>query len=314
MVARVLGLLVAVVTPFGVGPATAPGKTVSWADPSHTYGWTDVTREGPVIQGAAADPRCFGTNAGGGSTAYLCATEDGGTSWHRIFQAGRGFSWLGGYARTSSGAGLVTIGQSGRFPRTLRTGVFWTIDNGRHWFETTRIAGGIPDHDGAKVGGRGGELFWTESAGSVLYQLLGWPPRRIPKCEGFFTWHTLDQHARAAGNICVGAPSNAGLRSAVVWRLSGSSFRGLLPVPNGIAALAVGKGPAVLVHQGTKNRLRTLPDHPAGLKPTAYRIEGEWPNLRVLAIVYPEGPSVPRQQVVWVSNDGGETWTVHVET
>jgi hypothetical protein len=74
--------------------AGAGKKFVSWADVAHRYGWTDVTSGGPIIKGAAPDPRCSGTQRSGGSIAFLCATEDGGQSWHRVFQAGGGLTYL----------------------------------------------------------------------------------------------------------------------------------------------------------------------------------------------------------------------------
>jgi photosystem II stability/assembly factor-like uncharacterized protein len=175
-------------------------KFISWADIAQRYGWTDVT-------GAARDPRCPGTQRGGGSAAFLCATENGGRSWHPIFQAGTGRTSLRGFARMSPSAGVVSISRNGKLPRTLRTGVFWTIDNGKHWYETTAI--------GPRVENSAGLLLWRDQAGRQ-FEVTHWPPAGRFKCPGFFAWHALDQHPRRGGNVCVGGRVNAGMRSVPV--------------------------------------------------------------------------------------------------
>jgi hypothetical protein len=138
---------------------------------------------------------------------FLCSTEDSGRSWHRIFQAGTGLNYLRDFTRTSKAAGVVSISREDALPRTLRTGVFWTRDNGEHWYETNRI-GSLVEH-------RAGRLLWR-NPGGPLYEVRPWPPRDVARCPGFFTWHALDQHQRRYGNICVGGLVNAGMRSVRV--------------------------------------------------------------------------------------------------
>jgi hypothetical protein len=206
VVPRVVGGIVVVAVGLCLTQTVAAGeeKFVSWADLARRHGWTDVTSGGPIIDGAPADPRCPGTQRSGGTFAFLCATEDGGRSWRRVFQAGTGLTYIRDFTRTSRVAGVVAISRDDEFPRTLRTGVFWTRDNGEHWYETTRI-GPLVEH-------RAGRLFWR-NPGGPLYEVRPWPPREAVRCPGFFAWHALDQRRRSDGNVCVGGPVNAGIRS-----------------------------------------------------------------------------------------------------
>jgi hypothetical protein len=167
----------------------AGGKFITWADLGHRHGWTGVTSGGPIVQGAAPDPHCPGTQRSSGSIAFLCATDDGGKSWRRIFQAGAGLVFLRDFTRTSATAGVVSISREDQLPRTLRSGVFWTRDSGKHWYETTGI--------GTQVEHRANRLFWRSAQG-VLYEVRPWPPRQPVRCPGFFAWHPFDQHPRTA--------------------------------------------------------------------------------------------------------------------
>lgn len=137
---------------------------------------------------------------------FLCATENGGRSWRRVFQAGDGLTYLRDFARTSTKAGVVSVARDQPLPRTLRSGVFWTRDNGLHWYETSRI-GPLVQHSA-------GGLFWR-NPGGPLYEVRPWPPRGPVKCPGFFVNHALDQRKRGDGNICVGGRVNAGIHSTL---------------------------------------------------------------------------------------------------
>lgn len=204
---RRIGSVVALACLLATEGAAADGKFVSWAGPGHRHGWTDVTSGGPAVQGAPPDPRCPGTQRSSGTVAFLCATGDGGRTWRRIFQAGHGLIRIRDFTRTSRTAGVVVISREDALPRTLRTGVFWTVDNGTHWYETTRI-GPLVEH-------RGGRLFWRKPGGP-LYAVSPWPPRAPARCPGVLAWHAFDQRARVDGNVCVGARVNAGMRSRPV--------------------------------------------------------------------------------------------------
>jgi hypothetical protein len=203
---RPVGLVV-LVTLLGAGAADAQEKFVSWADQRHRHGWTTVTSGGPIEDGAAPDPRCRGTQRSTGTISFLCATEDAGRSWRRIFQAGHGLIFIRDFTRTSRTAGVVSISREDALPRTLRTGVFWTNDNGAHWYETTRI-GPLVEH-------RRGRLFWR-NPGGPLYEVTHWPPQALVTCPGILVWHAFDQRPRSDGNVCVGARVDAGLRSRLV--------------------------------------------------------------------------------------------------
>jgi hypothetical protein len=113
-------LLVLFVTATAIAAGSiAPDKYISWADDAKRYGWTDVRRGGRINESVPADPACRGTNGGGGTTAYLCSTENGGATWHRIFRSGVGLSFLAGYLRTSRSAGVVVRQGSATVWRSL---------------------------------------------------------------------------------------------------------------------------------------------------------------------------------------------------
>jgi photosystem II stability/assembly factor-like uncharacterized protein len=207
-VSRRLASLVLVACVLAADGAAADGKFVSWADLQHRHGWTDVTSGGPAVEGAPPDPRCPGTQRSSGTIAFLCATENGGRTWRRIFQAGHGLIFLRDFARTSRRAGVVSISRADTLPRTLRTGVFWTNDNGAHWYETTRIGPLVHHHRG--------RLYWRHTGSGPLYEVRPWPPPTPVSCPGFLSWHAFDQRPRADGNVCVGGRVNAGMRSHLV--------------------------------------------------------------------------------------------------
>lgn len=294
-------VLVTGALPVAVGAAQPPEKYVSWADPAHRYGWTDVQGGPPTFAGdPEIDPFCRGARAGG-TTSYVCATENGGRSWHRVFQAGNGLQYLLGYTRTSRTAGVASIGRDDR-PRTLRNAVFWTIDGGRHWYETTRI--------GRNVEGRGKRLFWTDRFGKRLYEVRPWPPARRPHCRGFFAWHPQDQRRRKDGSVCVGARENAGMRSYLVARIPPeeefTSFWVWRATPRGVIAVIAPILPLrVLARDGEDNLVQSLarPAVPAGSYLADARLEGEWPSFSLV------GSFHSGDRYVWRSNDGGVTWS-----
>lgn len=292
--------VVAIGLPVAIGSAQEPERQVSWADRSHRFGWIVVESGPPTFAGEPdLDPFCKGARAG--AWMYVCSTEDGGRSWHRIFQAGNGLMYLLGHTRTSRKAGVASIGRED-MPRTLRNGVFWTTDNGRHWFETTRI--------GRNVEGRGPNLFWSDRFGKRLYQVRPWPPTKKPRCHGFFAWHPQDQRPRRNGSVCVGARENAGMRSYLVARIAPEeefvSFWAWRATPRGVIALI---GPVlplrVLTREDGHNRVHTLarPPVPAGTNLSDARLEGEWPSFGLL------GTFRSGEKFVWRSTDGGNSWS-----
>lgn len=290
---------VAVALPVAIGSAQEPEKQVSWADRSHRFGWIVVERGPPTFAGDPdLDPPCRGARAD--AWMYVCSTENGGRSWHSVFQAGNGLMYVLGYTRTSRTAGVVSIGRED-MPRTLRNGVFWTNDNGRHWYETTRIGQGLE--------GRGSRLLWRDRRGKRLYEVRPWPPLRRPRCRGLWAWHPQDQRRRQDGSVCVGARENAGMRSYLVARTPAeeefTSFWTWRATPPGVIALI---GPAlplrILTREGGVNRIQTLatPPVPASSSLSEARLEGEWPQFRLVA-------SLNRRWFVWRTEDGGDTWS-----
>jgi hypothetical protein len=100
------------------------------------------------------------------------------------------------------------VSNTDSLPKTLRTGVFWTPDNGAHWYETTAI----PFAAGVDVFHLGRHLYWSRD--EQRYEVRPWPPAATTlRCPGFLAWHPFDQHPRATGNVCVNGVANAGLRS-----------------------------------------------------------------------------------------------------
>lgn len=297
---RLLALCVVSATlPVAIGAAQEPEKRVSWSDPSHRFGWIVVENGAPTFAGdPERDPFCRGARNGG--WMYVCSTEDGGRTWQRVFQAGNGLMYLLGYTRTSRTAGVVSIGRED-MPRTLRNGVFWTNDNGRHWYETTRI--------GRSVEGRGNRLFWSDRFGKRLYEVRPWPPIQRPRCGGLWAWHPQDQRRRKDGSVCVGARENAGMRSSLVARTQAgeefASFWTWRATPEGVIVLI---GPTlplrVLTREGGVNRIQTLasPPVPASSSLSEARLEGEWPRFSLLG-------SLDRRWFVWRTSDGGNTWS-----
>jgi hypothetical protein len=294
----VVGGVLACVSGGLASSAIAPEKYVSWADRGHRYGWTVVERGPPTFVGEPdLDPFCKGATGG---WMYVCSTEDGGRTWHRVFQAGNGLMYLLGYTRTSRTAGVASIGRED-MPRTLRNGVFWTIDNGRHWFETTQI--------GRNVEGRGRNLYWTDRFSHRLYQVRPWPPRRNPRCRGFFSSHPQDQRPRRGGAVCVGARANAGMRSELIARLGPDegSFWVMRATPRGVVALIAPVLPLrVLTREEEENRTYILasPPVPSGSYLADARIEGEWPSFSL------HGAFRSGERFVWRSQDGGHSWSV----
>jgi hypothetical protein len=295
--------VVSATVPAGLASAQARESRVSWADPAHQYGWTDATSGGPIVLDAAPDVPCRGANRGSGST-YICSTENGGRTWRRVFQGGWP-DYFSAYVRTSRVAGLVALSREDSLPKTLRNNIFWTRDNGKHWYETTRI--------GLYSEGRGRSLYWLPRHGRVLYKVDGWPPRRPVRCPGFWVRHPRDQHPRRDGNICVGGPVNAEMRARPVARIGDEPtwvhFSFLAVIPDGVIALVSGAQPfRVLIRRDGVNRLVALPEPDAPGAIVADRFEVRWPSLLATGRVI-DNRGVSRT-FDWRSTDGGDTWTV----
>lgn len=253
--------------------------------------------------GAAPDVRCAGANRGSGST-YICSTENGGRTWRRVFQ-GAWPDYFSAYVRTSRLAGVVALSRDDTLPRTLRNNVFWTRDNGEHWYETTRI--------GLHPAGRGRALYWLPRNGRLLYQVRGWPPRQPVRCRGFFARHPRDQHPRRGGNVCVGAPVDAGMRAQLVARIADEPswvrFASPHVIPDGVTALVSGLRPLrVLIRRDGANRMVVLPEPAALGAIVADRFEVRWPSLLATGRVLDSRGAA--RTFDWQSIDGGETWSV----
>jgi hypothetical protein len=265
--------VLAVVTLAGLCAAVALGARAlpgeSWA--SSQFGWT-------------ADPplRCK-------PRLDVCATEDGGASWHGIF---RGGTFVFGVVRTSRTAGVVSTGRQ-------VSARFWTRDNGLHWYLTRRV--------GPEFQGSGGYLFSIDF-GPKLTRIRPWPPVAKARCKAVWTGGAFGTAPVKGGNVCSGPAVEAGMKATTVVTLEEGELGGLANVPGGvIATVTSAPVPRVLVYRLGRPRIVDLPTA-GGLFPcTGFNREPvvTWPRLTVLAC---RQGGTGEQAGVWVSDSGGVTW------
>ena len=220
----------------------------------------------------------------------VCATENGGATWHGIFNGG---TFVFGVVRTSRNAGVVSTGRQ-------KSAQFWTRDNGKHWYETREI--------GAEFQGSGNYLFWIDFT-RVLRQVRPWPPRGTASCSGAWVRNAFETRPSSGGNICSRPPVEAGMRAVVVARLDEGVFSGIATVPGGaIATIGDTDEPQVLIRRLGRNRLIDLPKAgsmtPCGRSYNTQPIV-TWPRIAVLGCL---GSGAPVGS--WTSLDGGASWTV----
>jgi hypothetical protein len=253
----------------------------AWAIPEESwvgsqYGWT-----------AVPPPACK-------PARNVCSTEDGGRSWHGIFDGG---TFVFGVVRTSASAGVVSTGRQ-------LSARFWTRDNGRHWYRTRRI--------GPEFQGSGKYLFWI-SFSRTLYQVRPWPPRGRALCRGVWAASAFSPVAAKGGNVCSGRAVEAGMRATGVATLDQGTFAALANVPGGIIATIDSAGttapPRILLHRRGRSSSVELPAasgmvlcHGFGREPLV-----AWPRIAVFGCAV---NGVPRG--VWTSSDGARSWTAVV--
>jgi hypothetical protein len=224
----------------------------------------------------------------------VCSTEDGGATWHGIFNGG---TFVFGVVRTSATAGLVSTGRQ-------ESAQFWTRDNGRHWYQTKAIRGDFR--------GSGKYLFWIDNKND-LYQVRPWPPRGRAVCKGVWATSAFSTRPERRGNICNGALVEAGMRADIVATLEQGegTFGGISTIPGGvIATIASPAGPTkprVLLHRVGRNRLVDLPQAEE-MVPCAGMFNTEpivtWPRITVLGCSGAAGAGSGS----WTSLDGGQSW------
>jgi hypothetical protein len=216
--------------------------------------------------------------------------------WRNLARHLQWGTFVFGVVRTSATAGVVSTGRQ-------ESAQFWTRDNGRHWYETKAIRGDFQ--------GSGKYLFWIDFK-SVLYQVRPWPPRSRAICKGVWVSRAFSTSQQRNGNICSGAPVEAGMHADVVAKLEDGTFGGISNIPGGvIATIASAAGasvPRVLLRRVGQNRLVELPQA-GGMVPCAGLFNTEpivsWPRINVLgcAGTAPGAGS-------WTSLDGGKSWAV----
>lgn len=248
------------------GSAHGASERFSWLDSQH--GWASFD----AWVGAFERP-----SACGGELGYVCATEDGGQTWHGIFPRVGGLTVL--LDRMSETAGVIaSLDRSGgRY--------FWTRDAGRHWYQTTRV--------GPQFEGNSKYLFW--SLQNKLYQVRPWPPRgsAASSCKQWL--QTLCTKPQVV---------NAGMQSHVIARLDSGSFGTLVSIPGGVLATIRARTgpPQVLIRQGSIHRTANLPISSQGS--SCYPINGyvDWPTVLLTGC---------ESMVLWSTRDGGRSWVVH---
>ena len=295
----VLGSLVALLaaSASGGGAATRPFPgSASWADAR--LGWAPY-------HGEWRCNRAFTTTVD--DNGRVCATENGGQSWRTIFVGG---NYILGLVRTSVNAGIVSTGAHGHFQ-------YWTRDNGRHWF-WTEVVGGVGGFHapGVTFLGRGDRLYWADHATGTVFQVTPWPPTGAAACAGQWSRSILVDDAHPDGNICVGPPVEAGMRSTPVVSGHGHILRWAL-VPDGVAAVFErdDRGLTAVVRRGDATTVRALPAPglPADAHGSAQRLRVDWPELVVESLFYSGSEARDSWEVVWRSRDGGASWTVASE-
>lgn len=273
-VPMVIGVAALVLAAAG---GTGPGA--SWADAQH--GWT------AQLARTACKPR-----------AAVCSTENGGVSWHGIFDTS---SEISAVLRTSARAGLISTARSAGI-------TFWTRDNGRRWYRTRLLEG--------PFAGSGGYLYWHEpNAGGALYQVRPWPPKRKLNCvRGWATgpFARAPKSSRSptrARKYCADPSRPGGMSNYLVAELDpADGFAALAPVPGGVLAVVARSAPPhrVLIRRNGRNTLVDLPAPGGDLRPCADQAPlVSWPNLVVLGC-----RSGVAGESAWVSHDGGSTWTL----
>jgi hypothetical protein len=234
----------------------------------------------------------------------LQSTENGGRTWHTIFadESGNGLEAL----RTSKRAGLASIDWMRGAPDT-----YWTRDNGRHWF---LVGSGVID---TGYVGRGSTLYVWHPA--WIHQVLGWPPRRAPRCGRPFT-------KVVGARVCQRATRPPGVRTIELARpeaKGGDDFEDLRQIPRGFVAVAYpsrpwewpAHTPTVLIRWKGVNRTVALPapSLPLDLNLNAGHTirPPRWPRL---AVTGKAGRLWSCDSgcldVTWRSADGGRTWSV----
>jgi hypothetical protein len=285
---RRVAVLVALVAAIVVLPALAAGRVVwlrvaSWADNNH--GWV-VCRE-----------------------SVVCASDDGGRTWHDIFTGG---NFVFARVRTSATAGVVSTG------RTVAA-TFWTRNGGARWYELPDVPvpefTNPPESEAGRplvLGGRGESLFWHR-ADRTLRRLTPWPPPADPPCRAE-SW--------PGKGTCVLSEADSPFTSTAVATIPDGELFGLWPIPRGVIALVLANRTtsgstrrppiAVLVQQAAASDVRQLPAPPVDASSlTAAGVAAAWPQVFVEAVVAQDGKKFSQlPRVLWQSFDGGASWRV----
>lgn len=220
----------------------------------------------------------------------VCATEDGGATWHGVFSGG---TFIFGLVRTSRTAGVVSTGRQA-------SARFWTRDNGRHWYLTKNV--------GPEFQGSGAYLFWIDF-GPTLHRVRPWPPVGKARCKGGWAAGAFVDPAPTRGaNVCSGPAVEVGMKAVSAVTLEEGTLAGLANVPGGvIASVTASPVPRVLLYRLGKPRVVDLPPVGKLMPCTGFNTEPlvTWPRITVLGC---RQEGIGEQAGVWLSGDGGATW------
>jgi hypothetical protein len=135
-------------------PVSRPPLHIAWADAGHRHGWVREQHSGKMLCAATR----YRTAIRHYQMSALCATEDGGRTWHPIFYTDK--SRIMGFVHTSLRTGWVVAG--------FRAQEWYsTFDNGRYWHNASFLGPpGFPFFS-TFLAKQPGLYFrsWTESMG-----------------------------------------------------------------------------------------------------------------------------------------------------
>jgi hypothetical protein len=198
------------------------------------------------------------------------ATDDGGGTWHLVYPRS-----AVRVARVSPSSGMIAVGD-----RSSKCGCrqvrLWTANGGATWKRT-------PGAVGSGFAAAAGTLWWWR--GASLYRAKQWPPARV------------------------------GLKGARVAAGKGAILD-VQPVPGGVAALVTrriggfgfDRTPLVRFIQNGALRDRVLPRVAGDVLVRSIAVG--WPTIAVHGVDVTAFTRHEQGSVLWVSADGGATWTV----
>ena len=198
------------------------------------------------------------------------ATENGGHSWHQIYD-GSALSIL----RLSADAGVIELGTAPG-PCMCTTRRLWTDDDGTTWHPTDAI--------GASFAGSGSSLYWWQ--GGTVRVIAPFPPADPEKPLQSSPVASLPD-----GSIVAATSVPGGEAFLVSNRVGGQNWD---------------TNPRVILADGAGAQTVRLPSAPAG-EILAEQITASGGTITVTGTNFRTDPVTA---VTWTSDDGGQTWSL----